>query len=105
MDSVPLDLVRSLLLMGRTYSEISSELQQLYPHIDRGLSTRSVRRYVKENGLRGVCDSDRQQAVEASISEVSLDRHSTNKGRVCTSLGLVGLGNTLNNKIIVYLIS
>ena len=73
MECVSLDIVRSLLLTGRTYSEISTELQMMYPHIVRGLSARSVRRYVKEKGLQAICDNDRQQAIidKDSINEVS----------------------------------
>ena len=33
MESVSPDVIRSLLLVGKTSSEISTELQQLYPHI------------------------------------------------------------------------
>lgn len=71
METVSMDIVRSLLLTGKTYSEISMELQQMYPHIVRGLSTRSVRRYVKEKGLKEICDRDRKHTIEDSINEVS----------------------------------
>ena len=57
--------------MGRTYDEISAELQQVYPHIARGLSARSVRRYVKENDLKQLVKDEVVQAVKDSVREVS----------------------------------
>ena len=48
MERVSQDVVQSLLVMGKTYQEISVELKQVYPDIVRGLSACSVRRYVKE---------------------------------------------------------
>lgn len=71
MNTVPADIVRSLLLTSKTYSEISTELQQMYPHIIRGLSTRSLRRYVKEKGLKEICERERNHTIEGSINEVS----------------------------------
>ena len=52
MESVSIDLVRSMLAAGNSYKAISSELKGLYPQISRGLSERAIRRYVKENGLQ-----------------------------------------------------
>ena len=48
MEGVSQDIVQSLLVMGKTYQEISVELKHVYPDIVRGLSARSVRRYVQE---------------------------------------------------------
>lgn len=77
MDVVSIDIVNSLLLTGKTYSEISTELQQMYPHIIRGLPTCSVRRYVKEKGLKEICDRDRKHTIEDRITEVSnFSKHS-----------------------------
>jgi uncharacterized protein with HEPN domain len=52
MDSVSIDIVRGLLVIGKTHEEISSELKHLYPHITRGPSARNMRRYVAQNGLK-----------------------------------------------------
>ena len=83
MDAVSMDIVKSLLLTGKTYSEISTELQQMYPHIVRGLSTRSVRRYVKEKGLKEICDRDRKHTIEDSINEVSnFSKHSSSSALI-----------------------
>ena len=68
MGAVSMDIVKSLLLTGKTYSKISMELQQMYPHIVRGLPTRIVRRYVKEKGLKEICDRDRKYTIEDSIT-------------------------------------
>ena len=70
MESVSLEVVRSLLLQGKTYREISLELQELYPHISRGLSPRSIRRYVKANSLLELANQDVLEAVDASVNEV-----------------------------------
>ena len=56
MEGVSQDVVQSLLVMGKTYQEISVELKQVYPDIVRGLSARSVRRYVKERNLKLAVD-------------------------------------------------
>lgn len=44
-----MDVVRGLLAAGNSYKAISIELKELYPHISRGLSERTIRRYVKDN--------------------------------------------------------
>lgn len=72
MESIPADLVKSLLAAGNTYSQISSYLKQQYPHISRGLSERSIRRYVKENDLKEEVKSDALEAVKESVREVSI---------------------------------
>ena len=74
MDQVPscIGIVRSLLLRGKSYSEISDELQQLNPQITRGLSTRSVRRFVKSNDLRELYKQDMKCVIDESVREVSL---------------------------------
>ena len=72
MDSVSIDIVKGLLSVGKSYDEISVELQQVYPNITRGLSARSVRRYVKEKGLKEIVKHEVIEAVKDSVSEVSI---------------------------------
>ena len=74
MESVPVDVVKGLLTAGNTYSQISSYLKEQYPHISRGLSERSIRRYVKENNLREEVKGDALEAVKESVSEVNVHR-------------------------------
>ena len=71
MEEVSEDIVRSLLVLGKTYKEISDELLQLYPSIRRGLSVRSVRRYILKHNLKDITLQDKRLAVEESIQEVS----------------------------------
>ena len=71
MEGVSQDVVQSLLVMGKTYQEISVELKELYPDIMRGLSSRSVRRYVQEKNLKVTVDRNLVEAVEKSVQEVS----------------------------------
>ena len=70
MDSVCPEIVQSLLVVGNSYKEMETELKVHYPHISRGLSERSIRRYVKENGLRVKAYQEVQKAVEESVNEV-----------------------------------
>ena len=70
MESVSPALVRGLLAAGNSYKAIAQELKVLYPQISRGFSERSIRRYVKENNLRGLADQDVQEVVQESVSEV-----------------------------------
>ena len=70
MESMSVDIVKGL-ATRKTYQEISDELQQLYPGIPRGLSVRSVRRFVKDNNLKQYADSVLKDAVEEAVSEVS----------------------------------
>lgn len=70
MDSVCPEIVKGLLLVGNSYKAIAAELKILYPHISRGLSERSIRRYVRENDLREQVDQCVQKAVEESVNEV-----------------------------------
>ena len=71
MEQVSEDIVRSLLLLGKTCSQISTELQGLYPHVTRGLSARSVRRYIKDQDLREALDKHREDVIQDSVHEVS----------------------------------
>lgn len=70
MESVSVDIVKEFLLAGKSYQEISQELKELHPSIHRGLSTRSVRRYVKANHIKEIADDDLQEAVKESVQEV-----------------------------------
>jgi hypothetical protein len=69
--TVTATVVKDLLLAGKTYKEISDELKQLYPGLARGLSVRSVRRFVKEKQLRQVANSMLKDALEEAVGEVS----------------------------------
>ena len=70
MESVSRDVVKSLLAMGKTYRDISIELKAVYPEIQRGLSERSVRRYVERHDLRSACEQAKERAIEESVQEV-----------------------------------
>ena len=71
MESVCPETVKRLLACGQTYKRMSLELKALYPQIQRGLSERSVRRYIKENNLKTQVEQDVVAAVHESVSEVS----------------------------------
>ena len=64
-------LLQSLVARGLTYKEISEELQQTH-HQRRGLSARSVRRQVKELGLKAAIQQDTQEAVHEAVDEVRI---------------------------------
>lgn len=70
MEDVPLELVDYLVKSGLTYSEISIRLKRRYPSI-RGLSSRSVRRFCKENGITRLCDNEIESLAVEAIMEVS----------------------------------
>ena len=70
MEEVSEDIVRSLLVLGKS-NEISEELQQLYPDKHRGLSARSVRRYISDHNLKVISKRDKEVAVEEAVREVS----------------------------------
>ena len=50
---------------------MSTYLKQQYPQISRGFSERSIRRFVKENGLKEEVKTDVAEAVKQSVSEVT----------------------------------
>ena len=58
------EVIKSLLFSGKNYRDISTELKMLYPNMKRGLSERSVRRYVTKHNLRHVCETDRKDRKE-----------------------------------------
>lgn len=74
MESVCPEIVTSLLASGRSYKDISQELKSLYPQVQRGLSERSVRRYVKENNLKVQAEQHVLETVKESVGEVSQAR-------------------------------
>ena len=51
MEDVEREVIDDLVKSGLTYRAISERLRELYPHITRGLSERSVRRYCRADGL------------------------------------------------------
>ena len=71
MESVCPEIVTSLLASGRSYKDISQELKALYLLIQRGLSERSVRRYVKDN-LRAQAEGYVLETVREGVNEVKL---------------------------------
>ena len=69
MDS---EKVKAMPLAGRTYKDISEELKAIHPH-QRGLSERSVRRFVSKNNLRHICETEKQILALYSIKEVHMN--------------------------------
>ena len=70
IELVSVDLVKNLLVLGKTYEEISIELQSLYPEIKRGLAERSVRRYVRQHDLKRESEEAKVRAIEESVQQV-----------------------------------
>ena len=71
MDKVSTAYVRSQLERGTSYQEISQQLKALYPNTTCRLSARSVRRYVKRNGLWEEVEERIKTVVQESVHEVS----------------------------------
>lgn len=71
MDSVNKSVVQGMMDRGLNYKQISVELRGLYPGVTRGLSERSVRRYVLTNNMRAVSKQHKLEAVKKAVSEVS----------------------------------
>ena len=65
-------LVQELLDRGNTYSQISDELKRRFPSSFRGLSERSVRRFVTQNCMRAISKRNKEEALERAISEVRM---------------------------------
>ena len=55
----------------RAIKKYRSNFKALYPNTTRGLSARSVRRYVKRNGLREEVEERIKTVVQESVHEVS----------------------------------
>ena len=70
MESVHKDFVEELIIAGFTYKEVSEELERKYPHIQKGLSSRSVRRYCQIHKLKKLKDDELDQVVDEAIDEV-----------------------------------
>ena len=83
MDSVPVRVVKGLLERGQTYSQISVYLKQQYPPVLRGFSERSIRRFVKENGLKEEVKSEAVELVKEAVSEVTVTIDITFTSIVC----------------------
>ena len=71
MDTISAEFVYSLVVKGWSYRDISEHLQSMYPHIQRGLSERSVRRFCCDHGITKLKGSDLNKVVEGAITEVS----------------------------------
>ena len=72
MDAVDKSVVQRMMDGGLNYKQISVELRGLYPSVSRGLSERSVRRYVQKNNMRAVSKHHKLEAVQKAVSEVSI---------------------------------
>ena len=70
MDTIDSSVVLRMLYAGYTYKCISEELQRLYPAVTRGLSDRSVRRYVTDRNLRAVSKRNKKEVLEKAVREV-----------------------------------
>ncbi len=75
MDLIPNveDFVRNCVSRGLTHEEISRQLQLAYPLVNRGFSSRSVRRFCNTNGITRYTrlnDQEVDTAVERAVSEV-----------------------------------
>ena len=64
------DSVKRLLLSGKTYKEIGEYLAQQNPGNPRGLSARSVRRFVSNNGLKDSVHQEMKSTVAEAVSQV-----------------------------------
>ena len=63
-------IIQEMLDCGNTYSQISSELKRRNTQNTRGLSERSVRRFVQQNRMRATSRANKEQALEDAIREV-----------------------------------
>ena len=70
MEQVDKAAVQQLLQWGLTYDQISTELCELYPWISRGLSSRSVRRFVKLHNLQQLTQRSVEEQLEEAVEEV-----------------------------------
>ena len=65
--------IRNFIEHGLSYEEISSELELRYPGIT-GFSTRSIRRFCKENNINKNCTlpkSEKEELIRRSVLQVS----------------------------------
>ena len=76
MENVGRDVTADLVKAGLTYSAMSERLQELYPHIRRGLSRYSVSIYCRANGLTTarqsatVTDEKLDESIARAIAKV-----------------------------------
>ena len=63
MNEIPHEEIFQLVIDGKSYREISVELQSSHPDIRRGLSERSVRRFITSHDLK----ADRTEKIEQDI--------------------------------------
>ncbi len=75
MDGVAEEEVLQLMLEGKSHSEISNILNSRFSHIPRGLSERSVRRFIVTHGLRVKHQSKVEEQVRVASREVSTYIH------------------------------
>ena len=67
-------LHRKVVVERKSFEIISRELQEAYPHITRGLASRSVRRFCSERGIHAtsrLTDVSLDRVVATSVSKVS----------------------------------
>ena len=82
------DLIRLRVSERRSYDVISSELQQLYPAVRRGLSSRTIRRFCSDRNIHyssGICSEDLNTVVESNVSQVITTLARTNINSVIVS--------------------
>ena len=78
MESVGREVTADLVKAGLSYRAISERLQELYPHITRGLSKQSVWRYCIVNGLTTarqreiVTDEELDESVARVLAKVCI---------------------------------
>lgn len=71
MESVEEDFVRSLVWAGKTHQEISTILQNQFPAVQRGFSTRSVRRYCSNRNIHQPTVPELDNVVSHCVDQVS----------------------------------
>ena len=78
MESVGREVTADLVKAGLSYIAISERLRELYPHISRGLSAKSVWRYIRANGLgtarqtKIVTDEELDESVARVLAKVCI---------------------------------
>ena len=70
MDAVDPTLMQDLLYRGFTYAQIADELRRRYPSITRGLSERSIRRFVTASRMRQTVKQHKEEVLAEAIEEV-----------------------------------
>ena len=70
MDEVDHAEVIELVKRGYTYEIISEIFKSNYPHVKRGLSSRSIRRFCKDNNVKKLDEEEVDEIVEGAVTEV-----------------------------------